>query len=390
MEPTDVKLALKWFAFILSVVACTAKIAEAGALDPWATWSTEQPYVSKQVPPAALVMRGVGTDTYYVLEVDPATGEIPVSLSGGSIAIDFSGTPGSPVPSKAGYMGGTDGTNLRGLKTDSSGELQIDVLSSALPSGAATEATLSTLNGKVPSQGQAAMAASLPVVIASNQTAVPASQSGTWSTRTQDGSGNAITSTTSALDVNVKNSTLAVTQSGTWTVQPGNTANTTPWLATISQGGNSATVSAGGALKVDGSAATQPVSGTVAVSNLPSTVDTNVGAAGASTPRQVDAGRSLTTVLANNNYASTAVTTSAYVQLIASTGSALTRVYLQNTSGSIIKLATGAGGAEVDKLYVGPGSSGVFDITIPASTRVSMEALDATASVGYFTFTGLQ
>lgn len=54
-----------------------------------------------------------------------------------------------------------------------------------------------------------------------------------------------------------------VSQSGTWTIQPGNTANTTPWLFTISQGGNAATVSAGGALKVDGSASTQPVSGTV-------------------------------------------------------------------------------------------------------------------------------
>lgn len=37
----------------------------------------------------------------------------------------------------------------------------------------------------------------------------------------------------------------AVSQSGTWTVQPGNTANTTPWLTTINQGGNSATVKAG-------------------------------------------------------------------------------------------------------------------------------------------------
>lgn len=37
--------------------------------------------------------------------------------------------------------------------------------------------------------------------------------------------------------------TVAATQSGTWTVQPGNTANTTAW-------------------KVDGSAVTQPVSGT--------------------------------------------------------------------------------------------------------------------------------
>jgi hypothetical protein len=34
------------------------------------------------------------------------------------------------------------------------------------------------------------------------------------------------------------------TQNATWTVQPGNTANTTPWLATINQGGNSAVVKA--------------------------------------------------------------------------------------------------------------------------------------------------
>jgi hypothetical protein len=33
-------------------------------------------------------------------------------------------------------------------------------------------------------------------------------------------------------------------QSGTWTVQPGNTANTTPWLMSISQGGNTAVVKA--------------------------------------------------------------------------------------------------------------------------------------------------
>lgn len=43
------------------------------------------------------------------------------------------------------------------------------------------------------------------------------------------------------LKVQIQNATLAVTQSGTWTVQPGNTANTTAW-------------------KMDGSAVTQPVS----------------------------------------------------------------------------------------------------------------------------------
>jgi len=58
-------------------------------------------------------------------------------------------------------------------------------------------------------------------------------------------------------------SSVTATQSGTWTVQPGNTANTTPWLASLSQGGNTATISAAGALKIDGSAVTQPVSGTL-------------------------------------------------------------------------------------------------------------------------------
>lgn len=48
--------------------------------------------------------------------------------------------------------------------------------------------------------------------------------------------------------VTVASGTLAATQGGTWTVQPGNTANTTAW-------------------KVDGSAVTQPVS----IATMPST-----------------------------------------------------------------------------------------------------------------------
>jgi hypothetical protein len=81
--------------------------------------------------------------------------------------------------------------------------------------------------------GQKTMAGSIPVAIASDQTGIAVS------------------------------GTIAATQSGTWTVQPGNTANTTPWLTTINQGGNSAAVTGANALKVDASATTQPVSGTI-------------------------------------------------------------------------------------------------------------------------------
>lgn len=44
--------------------------------------------------------------------------------------------------------------------------------------------------------------------------------------------------------------TIAATQSGTWTVQPGNTANTTAWLMNIVQGGNTAQVTSSGTLKI--------------------------------------------------------------------------------------------------------------------------------------------
>lgn len=53
--------------------------------------------------------------------------------------------------------------------------IPITAASLPLPTGAATEITLAALSAKVPTLGQAAMAASTPVVIASNQSAVPVS-----------------------------------------------------------------------------------------------------------------------------------------------------------------------------------------------------------------------
>ena len=84
----------------------------------------------------------------------PITGTI--SASNPSV-----GATGSAVPSSATYLGASNGTNLTGLLT-----------------------------------GQQTMANSLACVLPSNQSAIP------------------------------------VTESGTWTVQPGNTANTTAWLVT--------------------------------------------------------------------------------------------------------------------------------------------------------------
>ena len=149
------------------------------------------------------------------LDVNCVVGCSGGTFNNNSDAVATSATNGQA----AAWLYGFNGTTFDRLRVDGSKNLQVNVQSSVLPTGAATATGLSTINTTLGSPFQAG------------------------------GS--------------IGNTSFGATQSGTWTVQPGNTANTTPWLATINQGGNSATVSAGGALKVDASGATQPVSGTV-------------------------------------------------------------------------------------------------------------------------------
>lgn len=95
---------------------------------------------------------------------------LDVNLAGGSVVVGGVGTVGDPVPAEALQVGFEDPSgDLANAKVTAGGELLIS--SSTL----ATEATLSALNTKVPSQGQALMAASVPVAIASNQSALPIS-----------------------------------------------------------------------------------------------------------------------------------------------------------------------------------------------------------------------
>ena len=65
-------------------------------------------------------------------------------------------------------------------------------------------------------------------------------------------------------------------QSGTWTVQPGNTANTTPWLMSISQGGNTAVVKAGNTAAVADVAAVVADPNLLAAVNSPIPAGTNL------------------------------------------------------------------------------------------------------------------
>lgn len=115
-----------------------------------------------------------------------------------------------------------------------SGTFAVSAASLPLPSGAATETTLAAVNTKTPSLGQAAMAASRPVVIASNQSALAVT--GTFWQATQPVSGTVGVSGSVAVTgtfwqaTQPVSGTVAATQSGTWNI---GSITTLPTLANV-------------------------------------------------------------------------------------------------------------------------------------------------------------
>lgn len=89
-------------------------------------------------------------------------------------------------------------------------------------------------------------------------------------------------------------------------------------------------------------------------------------------------------------YSSTNVTTSAWVQLIASTSAQINKISIFDSSGQTLEIGFGAMGSEVAKFIVFPGGNGDITLSIPASTRISIQALSATANNGEFDLNALQ
>lgn len=172
----------------------------------------------------------------------------------------------------------------------------------SLPTGAATSAnqtteiaSLASIDSKLSTLGQKTSAASVPVVIASDQS--PVAVTGTITTspnvNIHDAAGNNLTSQINgsqrALDVgiNVAGIQIDPRQIRALTAADVVTANAGTGNFTVVQptGTNLHTVVDSGSIAVSNFPATQPISGTVSVSNLPTTIDTNYGVVGTSTIR---------------------------------------------------------------------------------------------------------
>lgn len=150
-----------------------------------------------------------------------------------SVSLLSIGANGASAPGSSDLVGGKDGSgNLQPLSVTSGGVLNVNISTQSLD----VTVDLVKVGGAAIALGQGAMAASLPVAIASNQSAIPVSQSGTW---------------------NINNI------SGTISLPTG--AATESTLSTLNGKIPSGLTVSSTRLLVDGSGATQPVSGTVTV-----------------------------------------------------------------------------------------------------------------------------
>ncbi len=84
-------------------------------------------------------------------------------------------------------------------------------------------------------------------------------------------------------------------------------------------------------------------------------------------------------------YASTNITTSAYVTFVASSPIVTSRLSLCDTSGVIMKVAFGAANSEVDQFTMPTTACVIIPMgaLLPAGTRISLKAISGTASTGY-------
>ena len=169
------------------------------------------------------------------------------SIGGGSQYADATTVAGGQLGTVA---MGTDGSNLQFLSTDSSGVLGVNILSG---SSAGTEYT----DGTASAGGQKGT-----VVMALD------SSNSTLDFLRLDSSNN--------LNVNVANSTLAVTQSGTWNVGLSTGSNTIGKVK-ITDGTNDLSITAGGAMPISDDGGSITVDGTVGITEI-NTDDLDTGA----------------------------------------------------------------------------------------------------------------
>lgn len=299
-----------------------------------------------------------------VISSDQSPVPVTGSITATNPSVDLTG---GAVPASATYVGFRDASgNLRAAQLTAANSLPTAVVE-ALPAGsntigAVTQASgpwtidLTKVGGAAFALGQALMAASIPVTIASNQSTINVAVA-------------------SALPAG-GNTIGAVTQASG------------PWTSNITQVGG-ASLALGQALMAASVpvviASNQSTLNVAVASALPAGANTIGAVTQASGPWTVSvtqaSGRSVVTTV-RNDYSSVNVTTGAWVQLVASLSATVNMIEIFDSSGQTLEIGTGAVASETRLIILTPGGNGQVPVTIASGTRVSIRAISATASSG--------
>lgn len=288
-----------------------------------------------------------------------------------------------------------NGTSFDRARGDSTNGTWVNVKASALPSGASTSAlqttgntSLSSIDGKIPSQGQALMAASLPVALASDQSAIPVSQSGSWSLVNISGTISLPTGAATSANQSAGNASLSSLDTKTPSQGQALMAASVPVTIASDQSAiNINNISGAVSLPTGAATAANQNTGNGSLSSIdtktPALVSGRVPVDGSGVTQPVNQlGRAKANAPVLNDYSSTPITSSAYVQLIASTSSDVNEIEIFDSSGQTLYLAVGAASSEVNQIIITPGGNGRVALAIPAGSRVSAKATSTSATSG--------
>lgn len=278
----------------------------------------------------------------------------------------------------------------------------------SLPTGAATESTLSSFSAKFPdaSFGSATSSPRIAAVVG-NAGGVNAFTNPFYISPSS-GATFAISAASLPLPSGAATeTTLAGIRTRVDVVDHGSTSTAQRVAADIGVGGTA--VSNSNAVPISDAGGSITIDGTVGISNLPAVVDTAFGTVGAATPRSASLiGVGTAAVSASNpvpvssvggssvqlasatvhpyfqDFATSSLTT-AYTQVIASLGTTVQAFSATNNSATPIYIATGAAASEVVRYIVMPGeNTGRQLLTIASGTRIAIATQGGTESSGKF------
>lgn len=371
------------------------------------TGNTSLASIDTKVSSLSVVGSGVATSALRVQLADESLSALEnINVTVTNTALEITNDDGNPIP-VSGTVTANAGTGSFTVAQPTAANLNASVVQSgtwdlnnisgtiSLPTGAATSAKQPALGtAGTPSsdvltvQGTASMTAlkvdgsavtqpisgtvtanagtgSFTVVQASATNLNVTSQSiqaGNWSTRALDGAGSPIASATTTPNATDRGLVVRNIPSGTQTVSISNSPSVYP-------------LDLNGFYFVGSNLSPSGTERGIIVRNIPSGTQNVSGTVSVNTMTYVNRVRLV--------YSSTNVTTTAWVELLASVGaSSIKELEIFDSSGETLELGIGASGSEVSKSYVFPGGNGRIPLQIAALSRLSVKAVSATANSG--------